>query len=311
MGVAIMDGCVQLSKLDAVSHFYNTGKGVGRLKGLACLLLGRKMTVLESDLVKQIWPLRDARFIKSYLKSRNVASVASKHLGAFPKQQYKNSCAARCLQQAAYELGIKKIPSNKLYGFNGQSIRDRSAEAAIYGIAGRLVSGSGGLKQSLRGNLNNAGYSGPVGIKNAVKLLGLDSRFYCSSRITDWYFGQSDPSGWKEVKRHCPVHRTSPPKLCRNERLLLHVCNYSMLGFDDGCLSVRRDHYIMQRPDGSCYDPQAGVNYPSVKAYSKKMGMSPSGVYTLVSDKDGYAKLPSVKGSTGNVSVGKSAFALG
>lgn len=291
MGIAISGGYVQLSGRDAASCFYNNGKGVGRLKGVAYWLFRRQVTVPESDLVKQIWSLRDAGFIKSYLTSRGIVSIGPNQFETLPKQQFKNSCAARCLQQAAYELGIKKIPNIKHYGFNGQSIRDRSAEAAIYGVTGRLVSGSGGLKQHLRGDLNNGGFSGPVGISNAARLLGLDSRFYCASKFTEWYFSQNDPEGWKEIKQYCPVHRTSPPALCRNERLLLHICNYSMLGLDDHCLSVRRNHYIMQRPDGSCYDPYNGLNYPSVKAYSDKTGMRPSGAYTLVSDKDFYAKL--------------------
>ncbi|USE34889.1 hypothetical protein [Endozoicomonas sp. SCSIO W0465] len=292
MGVAIRDGYVQFSALDAVSHLYTTGKGLGRFKGVAYWLFCWKVTIPESALIKQIWSYRDAKFNKSYLKSRSVAVVGSDRFAALPMQQYKNSCAARCLQQAAYELGVKKIPNNQLYGFNGQSIRYRSTEAAIYGVTGSLLCGSGGLKQNLRGDLNNGSYSSPVGIKNAARLLGLDSRFYCSSRVTDWYFGQSDPHGWKEIKRSCPVHRTSPPELCRNERLLLHVCNYSMFGFDDQCLSVRRDHFIMQRPDGSCYDPHKGINYPSVQDYAKKTGIKPSGVSMLISSKDAYAKLP-------------------
>lgn len=295
MSVAISGGCVQLSGRDAASCFYNTGKGLGRLKGFAYWLFRRKVTVPESDVVKQIWYSRDARFIKSYLNCRRTALVGSNHFGTLPKQQYRNSCAARCLQQIAYELGIKKIPGNKHHGFNGQSIRHRSAEAAIYGITGSLLSGSGGLKPNLLGNLNNGGDSGPVGIKNAARLLGLDSRFYCSSGLTDWYFGQRNPAGWKEIKKYCPVHRTSPPTLCSNERLLIHVCNYSMLGLDDNDFKVRRDHYIMQRPDGSCYNPDTGINFSSVKAYSKKTGMRPSGVYTLVSDINSYAKLPSPK----------------
>ena len=185
-------------------------------------------------------------------------------------------------------LGINKIPNIKYPGFNGQAIRDRSVEAAIYGIACRLVNDSGKPGQNLSGDLNNGGDCGPVGIKHAAGLLGLDSRFYCSSRLTEWYFAQRDPADWKEIKKYCPVHRTSPPMLCGNERLMLHVCNYSMLGFDDNPLKVRRDHFIMQRPDGSCYNPDAGIDYPSVAAYFKVTGMRPSGTYTLISAKNSW-----------------------
>ncbi|WP_422489513.1 hypothetical protein [Endozoicomonas sp. ALE010] len=311
MGVAISEGYVQFSGRDAASCIYNTGKGLGRLKGFAYWLFRWKVTVPESDLVQQIWDLRDARFIKSYLDSRRVTLVGENHFNTLPKQQYHNSCAARCLQQAAYELGINQIPNNRLYQFNGQSILDRSAEAAIYAITGRLVSGNGELQPDLLGDLNNGPASGPVGIRNATRLLGLDSRLYCSSWLTEWYFGQRDPVCWREIKKYCPVHRTSPPRLCRNERLLVHVCNYSMLGLDDHGLKVRRDHYIMQRPDGSCYNPDTGINYPSVKAYARRTGIRPSGVYMLVSDKDSYATLPTLKSRAGNVGTGRGTFAAG
>ncbi len=265
---------MQISGRDVASFFFNTRKGFGRLAGAVYWLFRWKVTVPESAVFNRIWPMRDAVFIKSYLKSRKITLAGSNHFSKLPKQQYVNSCGAQCLRQAAYELGIKSLPKNRLYKFDGQSIEDSSAEAAIYGITARLVRDYGGLKSGPGGNLNNGGYSGPVGIQNAIMMLGLDGRCYCSSRLTDWYFTNNDPAGWKEVKKHCPVHRSSPPHLCRNERLLIHVCNYSMANHSDAGLGVKRDHYIMKRPDGSCYDPQTGRNYVSVKAYS---GMSPSG----------------------------------
>ncbi len=301
------NGSVQISGRDVASFFFNTRKGLSRFVGAVYWLFRWKVTVPENDIVNRIWPMRDAVFIKSYLKSRKIALVDSNHFSAVPKQQYLNSCGAQCLRQSAYELGKKSLPENMFYNFDGQSIEDDSAEAAIYGVAGRLVDERGSLKT----RLDDGGGSDAIGINNAAVILGLDSRLYCSSIMTDWYLRHSDPSRWKEIKSRCSVHRSSPPKLCNNERLIVLVSNDSLGSFIFNSQGVKRHHYIMQRPDGSCYDPYDGKKYISIEAYSARTEMKPNGIYILVSDRQSYAKAPCPKPSVSRVSVGAGVFSGG
>ncbi|KEI72514.1 hypothetical protein [Endozoicomonas elysicola] len=301
------NGSVQISGRDVASFFFNTRKGLSRFVGAVYWLFRWKVTVPESALVKCIWPMRDADFIKSYLKSRKITLAGSCRYRALSKQRYVNSCGAQCLRQIAYELGIKTLPKNRFYKFDGQSIEDDSTEAAIYGVAGRLVDERGSLKT----RLDDGGGSDPIGINNAAVILGLDSRLYCSSRMTDWHLRQSDPSRWKEIKSRCSVHRSSPPQLCNNERLIVLVSNDSLGSFIFNSQGVKRHHYIMQRPDGSCYDPYDGKKYISVEAYSASSEMKPNGIYILVSDRQSYAKAPCAKLSVSRVSEVAGAFSSG
>ena len=295
MGIVVNNGQVCFSGCDAASFHYHTCKGRGRVAGVFSWLFRRKVSVPESVVVNQIWPNRDAAFIKSYLKSKKASMLGANRSRNLAKQQYGKSCTARSLQLIANELGIKHLPRNSRYMFTGQPIDDPSVETAIYAITARLLDSRGQLKPELGGSVANGGYSGPVGVKNAVKALGLDSHFYCSSRLIDRYYMKHKSSEWEEIKRCCSMHRSSPPSLCSNERLLVHVCNYSIVRGVGNSLKPKRDHCVVMRPDGSCYDPCLGRNYGSLKEYSKISGMSPSGIYTLISSKRGYEKLPSVK----------------
>lgn len=289
-------GFVQVSGGDAASFIYHTRSGLSRLVGACYWLFRWKVTVSEFVLQQYIWPKRDARFIRSYLKNRRISRAGTQGFSPLPKQQFDNSCGAQCLRQIAYELGIRKIPRRRGYRLNGQCMSCPSAEAALYALTARLVGEDGRLKPELRGDLNNGGYSVPVGFRQAARALGLDSRFYCSSRLTEWHYRQSDPL-WKEIKQCYAMDysSSSPPSLCGNERLLVHVCDYSMI--NPGFVTTKRDHYIMQRPDGSCYDPSTGKNYVSMAAYSDASKMKPSGIHVLISNTSAYPKVLSTVSS--------------
>ena len=299
MSVVVNDGRVCFSGYDAASFCYNTRKGLCRFAGVFSWLFCRKISVPESVVIKQIWPDRDTRFIKSYLKNRKISSPGTMDIACFktlPAQQHAYSCIARSLQLAACELGVKRLPENDQYMFTGQSVDDPSAEDAIYAMTGRLLDSHGQLKPELGGNVENGGYSDPVGVQNAVKALGLDARLYCSSRLVEWYFRRHYPSELKETRRCCPIHHSSPPSLCNNERLLVHICGKrSTSGNGNGGQQEDMGHCLMVRPGGSCYDPGTGKNHASVEDCCATVyvarGLKPSGICMLISNGRDYGSV--------------------
>lgn len=290
MGIVVNNGQVCFSGRDAVSFHYHASKvGLNRFTGVFSWLFRRKVSVPESVLVNQTWPDMDATFIKSYVKSRSSISRSADYSRNLSKQQYSESCAARSLQLIADELGIKHLPENSQYMFAGQPVNDPSVETAIYAITARLLDSRGQLKPKLGGNIANGGRSALLGINNAIKALGLDGRFYCSEQ-TDLDESDYDRIRWERTKRLCFIHVSLPPDLRSNDRLLVIVRHYSTASDADDNSMPRQNHCVVLRPDGSCYDPYHGSNYGSLTKYSWISGMTPSGLYVLVSNNRGANK---------------------
>ncbi|MBO9481221.1 MULTISPECIES: hypothetical protein [Gammaproteobacteria] len=192
-----------------------------------------------------------------------------------PKSQYSNSCGAQALRQAAFDLGVSHLPDKEIYKFQGQSIADDSAEEAIYGISGRLLDDT--MKRQLT-SPKYGGYSLPDGMLAAARELGLDGRFYCSSLLLKYYLKLCYPKEWGRASALCPVKNSSPPKLSLNER-----CIHAVRREDTTAL-----HWLMERPDGSCYDPKDAALYKSLEQYSQSSGYSYTGVALLICDRSAY-----------------------
>lgn len=270
---------IEISGRDAASYFYNTQTGIARLNGVAYWLLGRKVTVPERKFNNMIWHCRESHFIDTFLHSRKTKAVshAEKPL---PEQQYANSCGAQALRQVAYELGVSHLPKKKRYGFKGQSIEDKTAEIALYAITGDLLDNS---KKRLEIRPENGGYSFPGRMAFAAKALGLDARIYSSKLLPRLYLKNKFSIEWFIASTVCPANNCSPPELSVNERyihLLITPKDTSFL------------HWVMERPDGSCYDPETGCNYKTLKEYKQLYGLKSTGITLLISDRNAYPGTP-------------------
>ena len=211
------------------------------------------------------------------LERKITHTQPSRTFTTFPAQQYPNDCGAQALRQAAHELKINEIPHSNLYLFSGQPISSSNAEDAIYGITGDLLSIRGTSRVT---QPHNGGYSYPANILKCANQLGLDGRFYCSSLLTRIYMSTAYGKEWAEANQYSSINHCSPPVLYDNERLLVVVNQGSQL------------HYIMQRPDKTCYDPATGSTYKTLKEYSTTTHWKPSGISILVCNPEGYPAAP-------------------
>jgi len=273
-----------LSGLDMASYLYHLEKKTlkAALKAFVAYVFGRKITIPKLELIKMIWPNRDAHYIKSYLKSREITNnKQTNEKPALPIQKYNNSCGAQSLRQAAYELGVTNLPSlEKVPMLSGQSIGGSRAEHGIYNITGNLYT------KSLLGQKVEPEYGGesfPHNILLAIKLLELDGRFYCSSIFSNIAMQLCRRTEWFVADHYSNIHHRSPPPLCNNERLMV-IINVGS-----------KHHYIMQRPDGTCYDPAFGKNFKTMeqlfKEYKKTdTSASRTGISILICEPNNYPK---------------------
>lgn len=272
------DGKLNLSGIDAASYVFHTRTGLAKLCSifyLFCCCLS--VTADETKIIGLIQKKRDARFVKSYLihERRITPAQPSPTFNTFPKQRFRNDCGAQSLRQAAYELGITQLPKNDLYSFRGQPITDDSAEETIYNITGNLLNDAGNLRII---NPEDGGYSYPANMLKCANLIGLDGRFYCSSLLPRIYMSTKYAKEWAETWEYAPIHFCCPPDLYNNERLLVVVNKGSVL------------HYIMQRPDKTCYAPDSGNSYQTLEEYTEETQWKPSGISILISNPAGYPK---------------------
>ncbi len=270
------NGKIKLYGIDAASYIFHTKKGLAKLRSifyLFCCCISISADI--SKITGLIQEKRDARFVKSYLlQERKIAhATVPRQFPTFEQQQYNYSCSAQALRQAARELGIKNFPDNNIHLFDGQSIFSSSAEEAIYGVTGNLLNES---KESRLIEPHQGGGAYPANILKCARLLGLNGRFYCSSLMTRIYMNIKYKKEWNEAKTCSSVNYYSPPELHNCERLIILLRKGSDY------------HFIMQRPDKTCYDPGTGNSYITLKEYSTAEKWKPTGVSILVFNPEGY-----------------------